>query len=58
MDPESVKEVIARQKWSENRRRNVINAYDRFAKYVGLTWEKPFCKARTKKYLSSRPKRS
>ena len=38
MDPESVKEVIARQKWSENRRRNVINAYDRFAKYVGLTW--------------------
>jgi len=49
MDPESVKEVIARQKWSENRRRNVINAYDRFAKYVGLTWEKPFCKARTQK---------
>jgi hypothetical protein len=45
--PESVKEVLARQGWSENRRRNVINAYDSFVKYIGLSWEKPYCKART-----------
>ncbi|MGB9854454.1 MAG: tyrosine-type recombinase/integrase [Candidatus Bathyarchaeales archaeon] len=49
LNPDSVKEVIAKQKWSENRRRNVINAYDSFAKHVGLTWEKPYCKARTQK---------
>jgi len=48
-DPESVKQTITWQKWSENRRRNVINAYDSFVKYIGLTWEKPFCKARTQK---------
>jgi len=48
-NPESIKEVIAKQNWSENRRRNVINAYDSFVKYIGLTWEKPFCKARTQK---------
>jgi hypothetical protein len=26
----SVKDVISKQKWSDNRRRNVINAYDMF----------------------------
>ena len=49
LEPESVKEAIAKQKWSENRRRNVTNAYDSFVKHIGLTWEKPFCKARTQK---------
>jgi integrase len=48
-NPESVKAVIAKQKWSENRRRNVINAHDSFIKNAGLTWEKPRCKARTQK---------
>jgi integrase len=48
-NPESIKEVIAKQNWSENRRRNVTNAYDSFVKHIGLTWEKPFCKARTQK---------
>jgi integrase len=44
LKPESVKEVIANQKsWSGNRRRNVINAYNLFAKLNGLTWEKPKC---------------
>jgi len=47
--PETVKEVIAKQKWSENRKRNVINAYNSFLNYCGLSWEKPFCKARTQK---------
>jgi integrase len=41
--PESVKEVIAKQKWSANRRKNVINAYTLFLKMHGLTWEKPKC---------------
>ena len=41
MDPETVKEVIARQAWSENRRRNVANAYNLYAKKYGIKWEKP-----------------
>lgn len=42
LDSESVKEVIAKQKsWSENRKRNVINAYGLFLKLNGLAWEKP-----------------
>jgi len=41
--PESVKEVIAKQTWSQNRRKNVINAYDLFAKFNGFIWEKPKC---------------
>jgi integrase len=48
LEPESAKEVIAKQKWSQSRRRNVINAYDRFAKYVGLSWEKPKCNVQRK----------
>ncbi len=33
-DPESVKEALAReQKWSQNRRRNVINSYTLFLKF-------------------------
>ena len=40
-DPDSVKDVIAKQKWSCNRHRNVINAYDLFAKLNKITWEKP-----------------
>lgn len=39
--PESVKEVISKQNWSGNRRKNVINAYTLFLKMQGLTWEKP-----------------
>ena len=40
-DPESVKLVIATQNWSENRKRNVSNAYNLYAKKYGITWEKP-----------------
>jgi len=45
LDPESVKTVIAKQKWSPNRRQNVINAYSLFLKTLGLHWEKKKCKA-------------
>jgi integrase len=40
-NPESVKEVISKQNWSGNRKRNVIVAYTSFLKYIGLTWEQP-----------------
>jgi integrase len=44
LDPESVKETIAREKaWSPNRKRNVINAYHVFIKTIGIVWEKPKC---------------
>jgi integrase len=43
-DPESIKDVMAKQKWSANRKRNAINAYSLFLKMEGLTWEKPRCK--------------
>ena len=43
-DSESAKEVIAKQIWSNARRRNVINAYTLFLKQNGLQWEKPKCK--------------
>jgi len=47
-NPESVKSVIAQQSWSQNRRKNVINAYDLFAKHSGLRWDKPKCQPERK----------
>jgi integrase len=44
LDPESVKEALAKeQKWSQNRRRNVINAYSSFLKTNNVLWQKPRC---------------
>lgn len=44
LDPESIKEVLAREKnWSQNTRRNTINAYTLFLKFNGMQWEKPRC---------------
>ena len=40
-NPETVKEVMAKQNWSGNRKRNVINAYSYFLSGIGLTWEPP-----------------
>lgn len=42
-NPKSAKEVISKQAWSGNRKRNVINAYGKFLKYLGLQWEEPIC---------------
>jgi len=47
-NPESIKDVMAKQKWSANRKRNAINAYSLFLKMQGLTWEKPRCKVTRK----------
>ncbi|MCJ7422839.1 hypothetical protein MUP01_01025 [Candidatus Bathyarchaeota archaeon] len=41
MPAESVKEVIFKQKWSDVRKRNVINSYSLFLKINGLQWDKP-----------------
>ncbi len=40
---DSIKDVISKQAWSDNRRRNVINAYDMFAKLNKISWDKPRC---------------
>ena len=42
-DTDSVKDVIAKQTWSSNRKRNVINAYNIFLKLNNMTWEQPRC---------------
>jgi integrase len=41
MDPESVKEVIAKQKWSEGRKENAVDAYTSFLLMIGKTWQPP-----------------
>jgi integrase len=47
-DPESVKEVIAKQdRWSNGRKHNVVVAYTTFLQFVGRTWQPP-------KYMSVR----
>ena len=48
LQPQSVKKVISEQNWSDNRRRNVINAYSKFVKYLGLSWKEPLCKVTRK----------
>lgn len=49
LDPESVKEVLAKERsWSTNRRRNVINAYTKFIKFNKIEWEKPKCRLKRK----------
>jgi integrase len=40
---DSVKDVIAKQTWSSNRKRNVINAYALFLKLNKMSWEPPRC---------------
>lgn len=40
-DPESVKDVIARQKWSEGRKENAVDAYSSFLLMIGGTWQPP-----------------
>jgi len=43
-DPESVKEAIARQKWSEGRKANAVKAYTTFLKMLGGVWQPPICR--------------
>lgn len=41
LDPESAKEAIAKQNWSENTRALAINAYSKFLEVMGETWAPP-----------------
>jgi hypothetical protein len=40
-DPESVKDIIARQNWSEGRKKNAVEAYSSYLVFKGLTWDPP-----------------
>ncbi|MEM2514477.1 MAG: tyrosine-type recombinase/integrase [Candidatus Bathyarchaeia archaeon] len=40
-DPESVKEVIAKQEWSANRKVNAVDAYTSFLQMTGGKWDPP-----------------
>ncbi|MBS7635298.1 site-specific integrase [Candidatus Bathyarchaeota archaeon] len=40
-DPESVKEVIAQQTWSDGRKENAVEAYSCFLKMMGGAWSPP-----------------
>jgi len=41
LDPESVKETIARQKWCNKRKMNAADAYTAFLRMNGGTWDPP-----------------
>jgi len=43
-DPESVKEVIAKQEWSIGRKANATDAYTSFLRMHGMKWEPPIYK--------------
>jgi integrase len=43
-DPETVKEVVARQKWMESYKEVVVWSYDLYAKWAGIKWDKPIYK--------------
>jgi integrase len=40
-DPETIKDVIAKQTWSEGRKENAVNAYNTFLTMTGGTWKPP-----------------
>ena len=41
LDPESVKEVLAGQRWNDNYKVNMIYAYENFLAMERLTWQRP-----------------
>jgi integrase len=44
LDPETVKEVIAKQQWSENTKSLAIATYSRFLEFIGGKWKPPKCR--------------
>jgi integrase len=40
-DPETIKDIIAKQIWSEGRKENAVNAYSTFLRMIGGTWNPP-----------------
>jgi len=47
-DPNSVKDFIARLECNEGYKRNLVYAYDKYAKFKGLSWIKPKYQANNK----------
>jgi hypothetical protein len=43
LDPESVKEVAAKQSWEDKTRKLSANAYSKFLQVYGGTWTPPKC---------------
>ena len=41
-DPEAVKRFIAEQQWSSGYKGNMVNAYQHYVDFYGLSWSKPF----------------
>jgi hypothetical protein len=56
-DSESVEETIAKQKWSEGRKVNVVDAYTCFLQMLGKSWEPPPYKRGQKAAVYSNRKR-
>lgn len=52
-NPESVKIIISKQKWSDTRRVKVYYAYDTFVRILGKIWDMP--KIRVQKKLGFCP---
>jgi integrase len=49
LDPENVKDIIARQEWSAARKNSVVAAYTLFLTILGKSWEPPRCHRPTRK---------
>jgi integrase len=45
LNPESVKEVIAMQDWCDSGKETTAYAYDLFARWMGINWQRPNYKA-------------
>ena len=48
-DPESTKDAIAKQEWSEARKNSAVATYTLFLRMLGLQWEPPICHRPTRK---------
>jgi integrase len=44
LDPESVKDVLAKVEMNSNTKATIIAVYSSFVKFLGLTWKAPKCK--------------
>jgi len=44
-EPESIKEILATQSWSDSGKETTAYAYDLFAKWMGIKWDRPKYKA-------------
>ena len=54
-DPETIKDVIAKQSWSEGRKENAVNAYTTFLTMTSGTWNPPiYCRIKKNPVHSKR----